>query len=63
MSNDPTQIMSIGETLLERYPDTFSSDFDENKRRVEQLTDVETNRVRNRIAGYITRERTDKEAV
>ena len=28
---------------------------EENKRRVEQLTAVETKRVRNRVAGYITR--------
>lgn len=47
--------MSIGDSLLQRYPDHFTDDFQENKHRVEELTDVESKRVRNRIAGYITR--------
>lgn len=48
-------VISIGDTLLERYPDRFTADFETNKRRVENLTDVESKRVRNRIAGYVTR--------
>lgn len=35
------------------YPDTFTEDFETNKRLVEQLTDVMTKKVRNRIAGYL----------
>lgn len=55
MTSNSKEIMSIGDSLLQRYPDHFTDDFQENKHRVEELTDVESKRVRNRIAGYITR--------
>ena len=38
-----------------RYGDRFSRDFDENKLTVAELTVVDSKRVRNRVAGYITR--------
>ena len=48
--------------LCEEYPDQFTADFDANKKLVEQFTDLvddEGNlmnkRMRNWIAGYITR--------
>ena len=41
--------------LLERYPDEFTNDFQYNKKKVAQLTDVSTKIMRNRIAGYVTR--------
>jgi len=42
--------------LLEEYPDQFTDDFDTNKHLVSEFTDVENNkRMRNWIAGYITR--------
>ena len=42
--------------LLEEYPDQFTDDFDTNKHLVSEYTDVESNkRMRNWIAGYITR--------
>lgn len=50
----PAYIKKIGNLLLERYPDAFSSEFEHNKEAVEQLTNVESKGVRNRIAGYVT---------
>ena len=41
--------------LLEKFPNEFSTNFQENKNKVENLTDVSTKVMRNRIAGYITR--------
>ena len=41
--------------LIERYPDQFTAYFDENKGLVERFTDVENKKMRNWIAGYITR--------
>ena len=41
--------------LLERFPDEFNADFQYNKRKVAELTDVSTKIMRNRIAGYVTR--------
>ena len=55
MTQNSKEIISIGDSLLGRYPDQFSDNFVENKHRVESLTAVESKRVRNRIAGYITR--------
>ena len=40
---------------MQLYPDTFTDDFETNKRLVEQLTDIETKKVRNRVAGYLVR--------
>jgi len=55
MPIDPEDIISLGDELMERYPSTFTSEFNENKQRVEQLTDLQSRHVRNRLAGYITR--------
>ena len=48
------QVKRVGRELMERYPDKFSSSFEENKRKVEALTQGTTSRIRNQIAGYIT---------
>ena len=42
------------ETLLERYPEAFSEDFERNKELVAELTNIESKSVRNRVAGYVT---------
>ena len=41
--------------LLELYPDQFTDDFDNNKQLVSEFSDVGNKRMRNWIAGYITR--------
>ncbi|MDY7082814.1 MAG: 30S ribosomal protein S17e [Halobacteria archaeon] len=51
----PSYIKKMGRELMERYPKVFTSDFEENKEKVAELTNVESKTVRNRIAGYITR--------
>ncbi len=40
---------------MARFPNKFTTNFDENKRLVDTLTKGTTTRVRNQIAGYITR--------
>lgn len=57
MTIDPENIIDIGNSLVSQYEDAFSTDYEANKQSVERLTDVESQRVRNRIAGYITRKR------
>jgi len=37
-----------------RFPDKFSSNFDDNKHAVDALTRGATTKVRNQVAGYIT---------
>ena len=51
----PSFIKSRAVLLLEIYPDRFTDDFDTNKLLVAEYTDVDNNRMRNWIAGYITR--------
>ncbi|ELZ96735.1 30S ribosomal protein S17e [Haloferax mucosum ATCC BAA-1512] len=57
MAIKPKYVKQLGNTLLERYPQAFNTDFETNKDSVEQLTTVESKGVRNRIAGYITRKK------
>jgi small subunit ribosomal protein S17e len=47
-------IKRIAKELIRRFPNKFSSNFDENKRAVTMLLQGTTARVRNQIAGYIT---------
>ncbi|TFG32377.1 30S ribosomal protein S17e [Candidatus Thorarchaeota archaeon] len=49
----PRYIKNAAKSLLALYPDSFTDDFETNKRLVEQFTDVESKKVRNRIAGYL----------
>ncbi len=51
----PSYIKIAARKLLQFYPDEFTTDFETNKRLVEQYTSVKTKKVRNRIAGYLVR--------
>jgi small subunit ribosomal protein S17e len=48
------QIKRLGKELIDRYPEKFSKNFEENKNAVVELTKGTTTRIRNQIAGYIT---------
>ena len=50
----PAYVKRTARMLLERYPDKFTNDFEHNKRVVGELLKT-TKRVRNKVAGYITR--------
>jgi len=49
------QIKHLAKELISTYPNKFTTNFDDNKRIVDELTDGATTRVRNQVAGYITR--------
>lgn len=51
----PAYIKIIAMDLLKKYGGEFTNDFDENKKLVSQYTNITSKRVRNRVAGYITR--------
>ena len=51
----PTYIKRGAIELVSNYSDRFNEDFDHNKSIVEELTDVESLTMRNRITGYVTR--------
>lgn len=48
-------IKQIAIQLVERFPDQFSRDFEYNKKKVAELTNIKSKGVRNRVAGYVTR--------
>jgi len=41
--------------ILAMYPDLFTEDFEHNKQVVAQLVDTGSKKLRNQIAGYVTR--------
>ncbi|MFO8110851.1 MAG: 30S ribosomal protein S17e [Thermoplasmata archaeon] len=52
----PTYIKRVAIELIDKYPEEFSvDDYEHNKKMVEKLTNVDSNMMRNRIAGYIIR--------
>ncbi|HOT94996.1 MAG TPA: 30S ribosomal protein S17e [Methanoregulaceae archaeon] len=55
MGIKPNYIKAFGQEMLVRYGDRFTRDFEENKAIVAELTVIDSKRVRNRVAGYITR--------
>ena len=55
MGIKPSYIKSIGTELLAQQRENFSNDFDANKQQLGISAVIGSKRVRNRIAGYITR--------
>jgi len=51
----PERVKKIAKELLKRYPNRFTTDFESNKKLLGSLSNVSSVRLRNRIAGYITR--------
>jgi small subunit ribosomal protein S17e len=48
-------IKHLAKELARLYPSKFTTNFDDNKHMVDELTEGTTTRVRNQVAGYITR--------
>ena len=48
-------VKRISRELIRRYPDRFSGEFESDKAAVNDLVITQSKRLRNRIAGYITR--------
>lgn len=48
-------VKKVARELLQSNPQRFSSDYEENKKAVDELVAAKTKRVRNKIAGYVTR--------
>lgn len=49
-----TQIKTLSDGLLEIHPDKFSTNFEENKKVIDELLSLESKSQRNKIAGFIT---------
>ena len=48
-------IKRISRELLRRFPDRFTGEWEADKENVNQLVTTQSKRLRNRIAGYVTR--------
>jgi small subunit ribosomal protein S17e len=55
MGIKPSYIKRLGEELIEGRPERFGRDFRENKQGVSENSIIGSKKVRNRVAGYITR--------
>lgn len=49
-----TYIKRVAIELVDRFPDEFNVTFEDNKKKVGELTDITSKTMRNRIAGYAT---------
>lgn len=58
----PERVKRVARELVRRYPDKFTTNFEENKKLVETFLHISSTKLRNRIAGYITRLLTVTEA-
>ena len=47
-------IKKFGRALVEKFPEKFSQDYDENKQILTQVAEISSKKLKNRIAGYIT---------
>ena len=45
----------LSEELMERHPEAFGADFEQNKKSLEELALIPSKQLRNRIAGYIAK--------
>jgi small subunit ribosomal protein S17e len=45
----------LSEELLQRHPEAFGSDFEQNKKVLEEMALIPSKQLRNRIAGYIAK--------
>jgi len=50
-----TLIKRLTFKLYNAHRDNFKQDFEHNKKAVSELTDVESKKIRNIVAGYLTR--------
>ncbi|MFW6311122.1 MAG: 30S ribosomal protein S17e [Nanoarchaeota archaeon] len=47
------QIKNISKELVSKYPDVFTTDFEENKHLLDKYLEFNSKHLRNRISGYI----------
>ena len=49
------KIKGTARELVERFPNRFTANFESNKEAVDALTRISSKKLRNQLAGYITR--------
>lgn len=56
-------IKRIGREVFKQYSDRLTTDFEKNKQIVMELVDVQSKKMRNVIAGYLTRLKKNEEVI
>ena len=51
----PEKVKRVARELLEKYPNKFTTDFEQNKKLLKTMVNAPSKSLRNTIAGYITR--------
>jgi small subunit ribosomal protein S17e len=51
----PEKVKKMARDLTKRYPDKFTTDFETNKTALNSIAKIYSSKLRNLIAGYITR--------
>jgi small subunit ribosomal protein S17e len=51
----PSYIKNFAMELMKIHEGAFGTDFEENKLKVSEFTDIKNKTIRNRVAGYVTR--------
>ena len=46
-------IKKVSKELINKYPDVFTTDFENNKRLLDKYVEADSKHLRNRISGYI----------
>ena len=59
----PTYIKRVAIELVERFPERFTNDFEQNKKAVSELATIQGKAMRNRVAGYVTTYRLQQEVI
>lgn len=55
MGIKPSYIKRLGQELMVKHGNRFTADFEENKPIVDEVAVIGSKRIRNRVAGYISR--------
>lgn len=51
----PEKVKKVARQLAKLHPDSFSTDFEKNKKALDSMATIYSSKLRNLIAGYITR--------
>jgi small subunit ribosomal protein S17e len=46
-------IKNVSKELISKYPDIFTTDFEENKKLLDKYLEIDSKHLRNRISGYL----------
>ena len=48
-------IKNVSKELINKYPDIFTTDFEQNKKLLDKYLEIDSKHLRNRISGYIVK--------